>query len=301
MMKRFESGESMSSATKFRAALVQLRAGRDIAPNMAAVLDLIRKGAAEGARYIQTPENTPLMELDSDRLFGCIRPEKETGLLGEFSAIANELRIWLHVGSLAVKVGERKAANRAFIFAPDGSVAARYDKIHMFDVDLPSGETYRESKNYEPGGTAVNVRLPWGVLGVTTCYDLRFPEQYKALAKAGADFLAVPAAFTKVTGEAHWHVLLRARAIETGCFVLAAAQGGLHENGRSTYGHSLIISPWGDILAEAADEPCVIAAEIDPAEVAAARRRIPALDHVRPFEVALFETRLAARSTEDGT
>ena len=291
----------MPSATKFRAALVQLRSGREIAPNMVTSLDLIRRAAAEGARYIQTPENTPLMELDSNKLFESIRSERETAVLGEFAEIARDLRIWLHVGSLAVKIGECKAANRAFIFAPDGSVAARYDKIHMFDVDLPSGETYRESKNYEPGGTAVNVRLPWGILGVTTCYDLRFPEQYKALAKAGADFLTVPAAFTKVTGEAHWHVLLRARAIETGCFVLAAAQGGLHENGRSTYGHSLIISPWGQILAEARDEPSVIAAEIDPADVATARQRIPALNHVRPFEVTLFEPRLAARSAEDGT
>ena len=291
----------MPSATIFRAALVQLRSGREIARNMVTALDLIRRAVAEGARYIQTPENTPLMELDSNRLFESIRSERDTAVLGEFADIARDLRIWLHVGSLAVKIDNSKAANRAFVFAPDGSVAARYDKIHMFDVDLPSGETYRESKNYEPGGAAVNIRLPWGVLGITTCYDLRFPEQYKALAKAGADYLAVPAAFTKVTGEAHWHVLLRARAIETGCFVLAAAQGGLHENGRSTYGHSLIISPWGEILAEAGDEPCVIAAEIDPAEVAAARQRIPALNHVRPFEVTLFEPRLAARSAEDGT
>ena len=291
----------MPSATIFRAALVQLRSGREIAPNMVTALDLIRRAVAEGARYIQTPENTPLMELDSNRLFERIRSERDTAVLGEFAEIACDLRIWLHVGSLAVKIDDSKAANRAFVFAPDGSVAARYDKIHMFDVDLPSGETYRESKNYEPGGTAVNIRLPWGVLGITTCYDLRFPEQYKALAKAGANFLTVPAAFTKVTGEAHWHVLLRARAIETGCFVLAAAQGGLHENGRSTYGHSLIISPWGEILAEAGDEPCVIAAEIDPAEVAAARQRIPALNHVRPFEVTLFAPRLAARSAEDGT
>jgi len=291
---------SMPSAPTFRAALVQLRAGREIAPNMAIALDLIRQAASEGAQYIQTPENTPLMELDSQRLFERIRPENETTVLGEFAEIARDLRIWLHVGSLAVKLGERKAANRAFIFAPNGTIAARYDKIHMFDVDLASGETYRESKNYEPGGTAVNVRLPRGVLGVTTCYDLRFPEQYKALAKAGADFIAVPAAFTKLTGEAHWHVLLRARAIETGCFVLAAAQGGLHENGRSTYGHSLIISPWGDVLAEAGDEPCVISAAINPAEVLAARQKIPALNHVRPFEVTMFEPLSAARSPKDG-
>jgi predicted amidohydrolase len=293
--------KSMPSGTKFRAALVQLRSGRDIAPNIAAAADLIRQGASEGAQYIQTPENTPLMELDGNRLFERIRPENETAALGEFAGIARDLRIWLHIGSLAVKLGERKAANRAFIFAPDGSLAARYDKIHMFDVDLPSGESYRESRNYEPGGVAVNVRLPWGILGLTTCYDLRFPEQYKALAQAGADFIAVPAAFTKVTGEAHWHILLRARAIETGSFILAAAQGGLHENGRSTFGHSLIVSPWGELLAEAGEEPCVILADIDPAEVAAARQKIPALNHARPFDVRLLEPSLAMSAAESGT
>jgi predicted amidohydrolase len=284
----------MPSAQIFRAALVQLRSGREIAPNVAAAEYLIRAAAAEGAQYVQTPENTPLMELSTRRLFERIKPESETESLDAFSRLARDLGIWLHIGSAAVRVGEDEAANRAVIFAPDGSVAARYDKIHMFDVDLPSGETYRESKAYAPGATAVAVRMPWGVLGVTTCYDLRFPEQYKALARAGADFLTAPSAFTKQTGEAHWHVLLRARAIETGCFVLAAAQGGVHENGRATYGHSLIVSPWGEILAEAGEEPCVISAEIDPAEVAAARQRIPALDHVRPFEVRLDEPEMAA-------
>ena len=275
----------MSSAQKFRGALVQLRSGREIAPNMAAAEDLIRAAAADGADYVQTPENTALVEMDTERLFKRIRPEAETAILDDFSRLARDLRIWLHIGSVAVQTGERKAANRAFLFAPDGAVAARYDKIHMFDVELPGGETYRESKNYEPGAAAVAVRLPWGTLGITTCYDLRFPEQYKALAQAGADMLAVPAAFTKQTGEAHWHILLRARAIETGCFVLAAAQGGLHENGRATFGHSLIISPWGEILAEAGVEPCVISAEIDVAEVDVARQCIPALSHVRPFDV----------------
>ncbi|WP_088348498.1 MULTISPECIES: carbon-nitrogen hydrolase family protein [Rhodomicrobium] len=288
----------MPAAPKFRAALVQLRSGREIGPNMAIATDLIRAAAADGARYVQTPENTPLMETVTERLFERIRPEAETAVLGEFAELARELGIWLHVGSVAIRVGERKAANRAFVFAPSGAIAARYDKIHMFDVDLPSGESYRESKNYQPGATAVNVRLPWGVLGVTTCYDLRFPEHYKALAQAGADFLTAPSAFTKVTGEAHWHVLLRARAIETGCYMLAAAQGGAHENGRSTYGHSLILSPWGDILAEAGEEPGIIAAEIDPAEVLAARQRIPALDHVRPFELATFEPDAAKAPAE---
>lgn len=289
----------MPSATTFRAALVQLRSGREIGPNMAAAEDLIRAAAAEGAVYIQTPENTPLMELSTERLFERIKPEGETTILGDFSRLAADLKVWLHIGSLAVRVGERKAANRAFIFAPDGSIAARYDKIHMFDVDLPSGESYRESKNYAPGATAVAVRLPWAMLGVTTCYDLRFPEHYKALAQAGADMLAVPAAFTKVTGQAHWHILLRARAIETGCFVLAAAQGGMHENGRATYGHSLIVSPWGEVLAEAGEEPGVISAEIDVAEVAAARQRIPALTHVREFELRVMGQPEAPKGDEE--
>ncbi len=288
----------MTLVPKFRAALVQLRSGREIGPNMAAATDLIRAAAADGANYVQTPENTALMELSTERLFERIRPEAETEILAEFAGLACDLRIWLHIGSIAVRVGERKAANRAFVFAPDGSVAARYDKIHMFDVNLPSGESYRESKNYAPGSTAVALRLPWGVLGITTCYDLRFPEHYRALAEAGADFLTVPSAFTKQTGEAHWHVLLRARAIENGCFVLAAAQCGEHENGRRTYGHSLIVSPWGEVLADAGEEPGVVSAEIDLAAVAAARVRIPTLSHVRPFDVRILGRTDAVKAAE---
>lgn len=275
----------MPEEKTFRAALVQLCSGREIASNMAFATGLIRAAAGQGAHYIQTPENTALVELSTERLFERIRSEEETVILRTFSALASDLGVWLHIGSIAIRIGEQKAANRSFLFAPDGSIAARYDKIHMFDVDLPSGESYRESKNYQPGDTAVNVQLPWGTLGMTTCYDLRFPEQYKALAQAGADFLAVPSAFTRQTGQAHWHVLLRARAIETGCFVLAAAQGGDHEVGRATYGHSLIISPWGEILAEGGEEPGLVSAVIDVAQVAAARQRIPALNHARPFDV----------------
>lgn len=275
----------MPEEKTFRAALVQLCSGREIASNMAFATGLIRAAAGQGAHYIQTPENTALVELSTERLFERIRSEEETVILRTFSALASDLGVWLHIGSIAIRIGEQKAANRSFLFAPDGSIAARYDKIHMFDVDLPSGESYRESKNYQPGDTAVNVQLPWGTLGMTTCYDLRFPEQYKALAQAGADFLAVPSAFTRQTGQAHWHVLLRARAIETGCFVLAAAQGGDHEVGRATYGHSLIISPWGEILAEGGEEPGLVSAVIDVAQVAAARQRIPALNHARPFGV----------------
>lgn len=238
---------------------------------------------------MQTPENTLLMELDPKALFAAVAPERDTAALRTFSQLAEDLSIWLHVGSVAVLVGERRAANRSFLFDPSGAVVARYDKLHMFDVDLPSGESYRESMIYQPGDRAVVASLPWGRLGFTTCYDLRFPEQYKSLAKAGADFIAVPSAFTRQTGEAHWHVLLRARAIETGCYILAAAQGGVHEIGRSTFGHSLIVDPWGGILAEADAEPGVITAEIDPARVAEARRRIPALDHTRPYEIVIVE------------
>ena len=275
----------MAENKKFRAALVQLCSGREIAPNVALASGLIRAAAAGGAHYIQTPENTALVELSSERLFERVRTEAETTILGEFASLAESLGVWLHIGSVAIRIGEQKAANRSYVFAPTGRIAARYDKIHMFDVDLPSGESYRESKNYQSGTRAVNVQLPWGVLGMTTCYDLRFPEQYKALAQAGANFLAVPSAFTRQTGEAHWQVLLRARAIETGCFVLAAAQGGDHEVGRATYGHSMIVSPWGEVLAEGGTEPGIITAEIDPAQVAVARQQIPALNHVRSIEV----------------
>ena len=274
----------MAENTSFRAALVQLCSGREIAPNMAIAGDLIRAAAGQGARYIQTPENTALVELSTERLFDRIRQEADTAILADFAALARDLGVWLHIGSVAVRVAD-KAANRSYVFAPSGQIAARYDKIHMFDVDLPSGESYRESKNYRPGSSAVKLRLPWGTLGLTTCYDLRFPEQYKALALAGADFLAVPSAFTRQTGQAHWQVLLRARAIETGCYVLAAAQGGDHEVGRATYGHSMIVSPWGEVLAEGGEEPGLVFAEIDPAQVAAARTRIPALKHVRTFDI----------------
>jgi deaminated glutathione amidase len=275
----------MTEPARFRAALVQLCSGREIAPNMAYATALIRAAATGGAQYIQTPENTALVELSSDRLFERIKPESETTILGDFAGLARDLGVWLHIGSIAIRVGEGKAANRSFLFGPDGKIAARYDKIHMFDVDLANGESYRESKNYQPGGITVNVRLPWATLGMTTCYDLRFPEQYKALARAGAGILAVPSAFTRETGRAHWHVLLRARAIETGCFVLAAAQGGQHEVGRSTYGHSMIVSPWGEILAESGEEPGIVSAEIDTAQITVARQRIPALNHARNFDV----------------
>ena len=204
-------------------------------------------------------------------------PEETHAALAAFRALAKELRIWLHCGSLAVILPSGKVANRTYVLSPDGAVAAFYDKIHMFDVDLGNGERYMESATFEAGHEAVTVDLPWGRLGLTICYDLRFPHLYRHLAQAGADFLTVPAAFTRVTGEAHWHVLLRARAIETGCFVFAPAQTGVHAGDRKTFGHALIISPWGEILADAGTDPGVIVTDIDVAEVARARAKIPAL------------------------
>jgi predicted amidohydrolase len=274
------------SGRTFRAALVQLCSGRDVDRNVVEAERLIRAAAAGGAHYVQTPEVTTLMELESARLFAAVEPEDSNRALQAFRNLAAELKIWLHIGSMAVKVAPDKIANRAYVLTPDGAIAATYDKIHMFDVDLPGGESYRESKNYRPGDRAVVAALPWGGLGLSICYDLRFPHLYRALAKSGAVFLAIPAAFTKVTGEAHWHTLLRARAIECQCYVFAAAQGGRHEHGRDTYGHSLIISPWGQILAEGGVQPGVISADVDLQAIEEARKRVPSLGHDRPFTVA---------------
>ncbi len=275
----------LSSGRGFRAALVQLCSGRSVDKNVDDAVALIREAAASGAQYVQTPEVTTLMELETAKLFAAVEPEDGNRALQRFRDLAAELKIWLHIGSMPVKVTAVKIANRAYLLTPEGAVAATYDKIHMFDVDLPGGESYRESKNYRPGERAVVAELPWGGLGLSICYDLRFPHLYRALAKSGAKFLAVPAAFTKVTGEAHWHTLLRARAIECQCFVFAAAQGGRHEHGRDTYGHSLIISPWGQILAEGGVQPGVIFADIELQAIEDARKRVPSLGHDRPFTV----------------
>ena len=270
----------------FRAACVQMRSGVDAATNVETATALIREAKGLGASFIATPEVTVLFEAESDRLFAKVHIEDEDPSLLALRSTAKELGVWLLIGSMAIKVGERQCANRSFLIGPDGAIRASYDKIHMFDVDLPNGEMYRESRNFRRGERAVVADLPWGRLGLSVCYDLRFPQLYRALAHAGASFLTIPAAFTHTTGRAHWHVLQRARAIETGCFVIAPAQGGVHPNGRHTYGHSLIVAPWGEILAEAGEDPCVITAEIDPTKVAEARQRIPALTHDRPISVS---------------
>lgn len=274
----------ITAMPKFRVGLVQMRSGRTVLANIEAASLLIREAAAAGAQYVQTPEVTTLMELDRAALFAQLEPEAGNAALARFQVLARELGIWLHIGSMGVLVGDR-IANRSYVIGPDGALVARYDKIHMFDVVLANGETYKESENYVPGNNGVVCDLPWGRLGLTICYDLRFPALHQALVRAGAMFLAVPAAFTRPTGEAHWHTLLRARAIETQCFVFAAAQGGRHEHGRETYGHSLIISPWGSVLAEGGTDPGVILADIDLAELHAVRGRIPCLEHTRPFAV----------------
>jgi len=269
----------------FRVGLIQMRSAREPAVNTEAAVKLIGEAKTGGADYVLTPEMTNIMELSREKLFSTIVPEENDPTLATLRELARALGIYIHVGSLAVKIAPEKAANRAFLIDRRGDIVARYDKIHMFDVDLANGERYRESRSYRAGELAVTADLPWGRLGITICYDLRFPALYRALAEAGSSFLAIPSAFTKQTGEAHWHVLMRARAIENGSFVFAAAQGGHHENGRDTFGHSLVVDPWGRIIAEGGTEPGVIFADVDPAEVAAARARIPSLQHGRRFEV----------------
>ncbi len=276
---------TVAGTATFTAALVQLRSGHHPQANLDAAVKLIGEAKRAGADYVQTPEMTNIMVLQHDQLFAAIVPEENDASLAMLRELARALGIYLHIGSLAIKASADKAANRSFLIDPKGEIVARYDKIHMFDVDLGNGESYRESRNYRAGDFGIVADLPWGRLGLTICYDLRFPALYRAMAEAGASFLAIPAAFTRQTGEAHWHVLVRARAIENGCFVFAAAQGGKHENGRETFGHSLIVDPWGRILAEGGTEPGVVLAKIDPAEIAAARGRIPSLQHGRRFEI----------------
>jgi deaminated glutathione amidase len=276
----------MSTDLTFTAAMVQMRTGLLPEPSFEQAASLIREAARQGADYVQTPEVSNMMQQSRKALFEHLAAEEDDRSLKAYRALAAELKIHLHIGSLALRASPEKAVNRSFLIGPDGTLLASYDKIHMFDIDLPGGESYRESANYQPGETAVTADLPWGRLGLTICYDVRFPALYRALAESGAAFFSVPSAFTRKTGEAHWHTLLRARAIENGCFVFAAAQTGLHENKRETYGHSLIVDPWGTVLAEAGVEPGVIITKIDPARVATARKTVPSLQHGRRFSVA---------------
>ena len=270
--------------TSFKAACIQITAGREIEPNIAAARELVRRARDAGAELIMTPEVSDMIEPQRQARLEKARDEASHPMLAAFRDLARETGAYLLLGSLMIRVpDDERLANRSFLIAPNGTVLARYDKIHMFDVDLAGGESYRESAAFRPGEGTALAALPWGVLGLTVCYDLRFPYLYRALAQGGADFLSIPSAFTVPTGRAHWHVLLRARAIETGCFVFAPAQCGTHAEGRRTYGHSLIVAPWGEVLAEAEDGVGFITAEIDPAKVAEARRAVPSLSHDRPF------------------
>ena len=287
------------TAASFFAACIQVNAGTEIGPNLAVAGDLIRRARDAGADLIAVPENVAAVVHGRARILERAAPESNHPALLHFQALARETGAWLLIGSLGIALDDQHIANRSFLIADDGAVAARYDKIHMFDADLPNGERYCESATFRPGERAVVAASPWGGIGLTICYDLRFAYLFRALAQAGAGIITVPAAFTVPTGHAHWHVLLRARAIETGCFIIAPAQCGTHDQGRRTFGHSLIIDPWGTILAEAGDDPGVIGARIDMARIAECRAMVPALTHDRTFtglETALHKNRPLPRT-----
>jgi len=272
-----------------KVGLIQLRTPADQGAALAQAEPLVREAAAKGARLIATPEGTNILQRNRAALFEAIEPmESDPAVIG-LSRLAEELGVWLLIGSALIRRPDGKCANRSILVRPDGAVAATYDKLHMFDADLPTGERPRESTSYEPGDRAVIAKAADALLGLTICYDVRFPLLHHALAKAGAEVLTVPSAFTRPTGEKHWEILLRARAIETGAFVIAPAQGGTHEDGRQTWGHSMAVAPWGEIIALADhDEPCALIADLDLAEVANARAAIPALANAREFVGPFF-------------
>ena len=272
-----------------RVGLVQPTTGIDPAAEAPALAAAIAALAADGAQIIFTPEMSNLVDRDRRRAAGNIGAEADDAALAAVRAAARAGKVWVHLGSLALKGAGNKFVNRGFLIDDSGEIRARYDKIHLFDVTLSGGETYRESAAYTAGDTAVVAQTPWARLGMTICYDLRFPALHRALAEAGAGILSVPAAFTHTTGEAHWHVLLRARAIETGCFVVAAAQTGTHADGRRTFGHSMVVAPWGEVLLDMGRAPGLGVCDIDLAAVDAARSKVPALNHARSFKVSRVE------------
>ncbi|MFA6021965.1 MAG: carbon-nitrogen hydrolase family protein [Rhodospirillales bacterium] len=275
----------MTSNAPFIAACIQTNATPDVTANISAACDLVRAAVAKGARLVLMPENVAMMDFGRPNILAKSFPEDRHPALPAFSDLAKELGIWLHGGSLQILLPDQMVANRTHVFSPSGEVVAFYDKIHMFDVDLDGGESYRESQTFKPGERAVMAKTDFGGLGLAICYDLRFPHLFRAYGKAGAIMLCAPAAFTKQTGEAHWHVLQRARAIENGAYMLSPAQCGTHAGGRQTYGHALIVSPWGEVLADAGTEPGFITAAIDPGEAHSARKKIPALSHDRPYSL----------------
>ncbi|MDE1900059.1 MAG: carbon-nitrogen hydrolase family protein [Alphaproteobacteria bacterium] len=265
-------------------ACIQTNSTPDLAANLDRARHFIREARKRGADFIALPENVSLIGAERDALLAQSPREEDHQAVAFFRAEARKTGAWILAGSIPVSVGEDRLANRSFLFSPRGEVAARYDKIHMFDATLSDTEVYRESRNYRPGSKAVIADTPWGKIGMTICYDLRFPQLHRALAKAGASILTIPAAFVATTGRLHWHVLVRARAIETGCFVIAPGQCGMHNAQRLSYGHSLIVAPNGQILAEAGEQPGIIMAEIDLADVVEARRKLPNLTHDCAFD-----------------
>lgn len=276
---------SVSSVTKnFLSACVQMRSACSVAENVAAASALIAEAADQGAQFITTPEMTSLLVTKSDDLFATVRGEEEDEALPAFRALAAEKKIWLLIGSLPIRLSAEKVANRSFLLSPEGSIAARYDKIHMFDVALASGESWRESAAYAPGEDVVTADTPAGRLGLSICYDVRFPALFEALGRRGCDVIAIPAAFTVPTGQAHWHLLQRARAVEASAYVVAAAQVGEHADGRRTYGHSLVVDPWGEVVLDmGGDRPGLAFAELDPRRIAEVRRQLPSLANRRPI------------------
>ncbi|RME34406.1 MAG: carbon-nitrogen hydrolase family protein [Gammaproteobacteria bacterium] len=272
-----------------RVAVVQNSAGEEMARNLDECEALVREAAAAGATFIALPENCTQLMPSDEAMLEVAHPEESHPAIPRFSALAAELGTWLLVGSLTIRRGDGRLDNRSYLFDEQGRVRATYNKIHLFDVEVGDGQQYHESRTVAHGERAVMAETPVGVLGLTICYDLRFPLLYRALARAGATVLAVPAAFTRTTGRAHWEVLLRARAIENGCYVIAPDQCGRRPWGRETWGHSLIVDPWGEVLADAGEEPGFVCAGIDPGRVAEVRNRIPSLQHDRPFSGPVLE------------
>jgi predicted amidohydrolase len=271
--------------TPFRVACLQINSGNDLDVNLALVRQMVAEAAKSGAKLVLTPEYFLMMDGSGRVMREKALPEDGGAVLAGLQALAREEKIWLLAGSLTLKTSDGRIANRSFLIADDGRVVASYDKIHMFDVTLPDGKVIRESSTYRPGDRAVIAQIPWGMLGMTVCYDLRFPNLFRTLAQRGACFIAVPSSFQRQTGKMHWHTLLRARAIENAAYILAPAMCGEHAGNRETYGHSLIIDPWGEVLADGGMEPGIVYADIDPARVAKIRGMMPSLEHDRSYDV----------------
>jgi len=269
--------------SNLKVACIQTNSKSDPNINIREVSSLIRAARSNGAELITTPEVVGMLEPNREKALNKAQPENYHGVLREFRALSRDLAIWLLIGSISIKLSNGKLANRSFLINPDGQIIARYTKIHMFDVEVNDGSIYRESATYQPGTSACLARTPWGLVGLTVCYDIRFPALYRDLAKAGAKIIFIPSAFTEVTGEAHWHILQRARAIENGCFIVSAAQTGMHEQNRKTFGHSIIVDPWGNILADADKDVGFITADLDLNLVDEVRKKIPSLTHDREY------------------